>query len=134
MANGLYEKSAQKFGQGSLSWGGTLKAALLTSAYSVNLVTHEFYSSAVAAVVGTPQTITSPLVLSDGVCDGDDVIWTALTGSAVAQMVIYKDLGGSNTTWPLIVYIDTMSGLPFTPNGTDVNLTWDNGADRIFRL
>lgn len=135
MANAFYEKAAQKFGQGTLSWAGTLKVALLKNDYAVDLVNHEFYSSASSAAVGTDQTIANPAVLADGVLDGDNVIWTALADPSedVTQLVIYKYVTGPSDS-PLIMYIDTMSGLPFRPNGTDVNITWDNGSDRIARL
>ena len=134
MANAFYEKAAQKFGQGSLSWAATLKVALLKNDYVVDLVTHEFYSS-ITGAVGTNQTIANPAVLADGVFDGDDVVWTSLADPSedVTQLVIYKDTGTPGTS-SLILYIDTMSGLPFRPNGTDVNVTWDNGSDRIARL
>ena len=31
-------------------------------------------------------------------------------------------------------YIDTATGLPITPNGGDIIVTWDNGINKIFRL
>jgi hypothetical protein len=34
----------------------------------------------------------------------------------------------------LIAYIDTATGLPVTPNGQAIGLTFDNGANRIFKL
>lgn len=41
--------------------------------------------------------------------------------------------GASNTSFVGAV-IDTATGLPFLPNGGDVSIAWDNGANRIFRL
>lgn len=34
----------------------------------------------------------------------------------------------------LIAHIDTGTGLPVTPNGSDITITWDNGGDGIFAL
>ena len=34
----------------------------------------------------------------------------------------------------LIAYIDTGTNLPITPNGGDVTVAWDSGANRIFTL
>jgi hypothetical protein len=31
-------------------------------------------------------------------------------------------------------YIDAATGLPLTPNGGDVTIQWDNGANKIFKL
>jgi hypothetical protein len=47
--------------------------------------------------------------------------------------VIYKDTGTAATS-PLIAYIDTATGLPVTPNGGDITVTWDNGSNKIFKL
>lgn len=33
-----------------------------------------------------------------------------------------------------IAYIDTGTGLPVTPNGSDITVTWDSGASKIFAL
>ena len=43
---------------------------------------------------------------------------------------------GADATARLIAYIDTpTSGLPFTPAVSQtVNVTWDNGANKIFKL
>jgi len=30
--------------------------------------------------------------------------------------------------------MDTATGLPITPNGGDIIITWDNGTNRILRL
>jgi hypothetical protein len=34
----------------------------------------------------------------------------------------------------LIAWLDTGTNIPVTPNGGDVNVAWDNGANRIFTL
>ena len=42
---------------------------------------------------------------------------------------------GSDATARLICYIDTATGLPFTPAaGQAVAITWDNGSNKIFKL
>lgn len=133
MANAMYELGREGFLAGSISWSGdTIKAALVdTSAYTVNLTTHQYYSS-VSGVVGTPQTLGTKTV-SLGVADAADVTYTALTGNSCEAIVIYKDTGVAGTS-PLIAYIDTATNLPVTPNGGDVGISWDNGANKIFKL
>ena len=56
-----------------------------------------------------------------------------MTGVSVEALVIYQDSGVSATS-RLIAYIDTATGLPVTPNGGNITVTWDNGANRIFKL
>jgi hypothetical protein len=34
----------------------------------------------------------------------------------------------------LIAWIDTGTNIPVVPNGGDVNITWDSGANKIFKL
>ncbi len=38
------------------------------------------------------------------------------------------------TAQRLIAYIDTATGMPVTPNGGDITIAWDNGANKIFKL
>jgi uncharacterized protein YigE (DUF2233 family) len=46
--------------------------------------------------------------------------------------VIYIDTGTAGTS-PLVAYIDTgVTGLPVTPNGGNINVTWN--ASGIFAL
>jgi len=34
----------------------------------------------------------------------------------------------------MLLYIDTATGLPVTPNGGDINVNWDNGANKIAKI
>jgi len=38
------------------------------------------------------------------------------------------------STSRLIAWIDTGTNLPVTPNGGDITVQWDAGANRIFKL
>ncbi len=48
-------------------------------------------------------------------------------------MILFKDTGVESTS-RLIAYMDTAVGLPTTPNGSDINVVFDNGANKIFKL
>ena len=112
----------------------TIKVALVTAGYTFNAA-HQFYSSITPGsnVVGTPQTLASKTV-AGGVFDAADATFTAVTGSQVVALVIYKDTG-DNATSPLIAFIDSASaGLPVTPNGGNIVIAWDNGTNRIFKV
>lgn len=71
--------------------------------------------------------------VTGGVFDADDITITGVTGASVEDITIYKDTGSAATS-PLVAYIDTATGLPFTPNGGDLTIQWDSGASRIFAL
>lgn len=133
MANALYPKWKEQLLQftanNNLS-SGTVKAALVTAGYTYSS-TDQFYSAASASVVGTPQTITSK-TYTNGVFSGANVTYTAVTGSTVTAILIYIDTGSSATS-PLVAYIDTsVTGLPVTPNGGNITITWN--ASGIFAL
>lgn len=133
MANAIYPlyKQAILSGSANISMTGTVKAALVdTGTYTYNTA-HQFQSDLVG-VVGTAQTITTPTVSTAGVFDGDNVTYTAVTGNSVEALVIYIDTGTPGTS-RLVAFIDTgVTGLPVTPNGGDINVTWN--ASGIFAL
>lgn len=101
---------------------GTVKVALIdTGTYSYSSA-HDFYDD-VSGVVGTPQTIANTTV-TNGLFDGDDVTFSALSGDTVEALIIYIDTGTPGTS-RLVAYIDSYTGLPLTPSGTDVDIAWD---------
>lgn len=135
MANGLYDKGRSKFLDGTISWSSdNIKIVLVDAAdYTVSLSTHEFLSDIPSgARVATSDNLTTKTSTS-GIADADNVTFTAVTGDPSEAIVIYKDTTNASTS-PLIAYIDTATGLPVTPNGGDITITWDNGTNKIFKL
>jgi hypothetical protein len=135
MANAFYA-----LGKNKLLTGGvyalltdTIKAALVTTAYSPNLTTDEFYDDISANVVGTPQTLgTKTCAL--GVFDAADPTFPAVpSGSTLLGLAIYKDTGVPGTS-PLLALLDTITGFPLATNGGDIQIVWDNGAYKIWSL
>lgn len=133
MSNALYDHGRDAFLNGAINWGSdTIKIALVDAGtYTVNLSTHQFFSD-LSGVVGAPATLASTSS-SAGVADAADVTFSTVTGASVEALVIYKDTGTSSTS-PLIAYIDSATGLPVTPNGGDITVTFDNGSNKIFKL
>lgn len=135
MANALYDKGRQRFLEGQLNWlTDTIKAILVdTGTYTPNLTSHEFLSD-VAGVsrITTPVTLTSK-TSTGGAADAADVTFSSVSGASIEAIIIYKDTGVEGTS-PLLAYIDTATGLPITPNGGDIIVTWDNGPNKIFKL
>jgi hypothetical protein len=61
------------------------------------------------------------------------VTFTAVSGTVVGAIVIYRQNAGANTTWRLVLFEDTsVTGLPVTPNGGNIVITWN--ASGIFTL
>ena len=137
MANALYDSCRGSFLKGEIDWlNDSFKVVLVdTASYSVTLSGHvTFADVSGAAIIGTAVTLTNTTVQTNGAADADDVTFTTISGASIEALVIYKDVGGVAASSPLIAYIDTATGLPITPNGGDIIVTWDNGTNRIFRL
>lgn len=135
MANALYDKGREGFLDGSIDWDtDDIRCVLCRSTYTFSAA-HDFLDDITtgnengrSAALGT-KTVTS------GVADAADTTLTATAAAASNAIVIFKHTG-VDATARLIAYIDTPSaGLPFTPSVSQVvNITWDNGANKIFKL
>lgn len=132
MANAKYTKGKEKEMQAQINWlTDNIKVATVKSAYAVNLATHEFYSDLGANVLGTPVALSSRTI-TGGVFDAADATVASVTaGDTCSFAVVYKDTGVAGTS-PLLIYCDTITNFPFTTNGGDIKLQWDNGASKIW--
>ncbi len=135
MANALFDKARQRFLEGQFNWlTDTIKAVLVdTGTYTPNLSAHEFLSDiGTGARISTSGAFTGKAT-TGGAADANDITFTTVTGASIEAIVLYRDTGVDSTS-PLIAFIDTATGLPITPNGGDIIVTWDNGPNRIFKL
>lgn len=133
MANAIYPKWKEALMQASSnsSLGGTVVAVLIDLADYTYSATHEFYTSASAGAVGTPQTIGSK-TYTNGTFDGADVTFTAVTGDPCEAIIVFIDTGSAATS-RLVAYFDTgVTGLPVTPNGGNIQIQWSGSG--IFLL
>lgn len=135
MANTLYDSARQRFLEAQINWmTDTIKVLLVsTSGYTPQTAVHQYLADIpVSARIAGPVTLTAKAT-TGGAADGADVTFTSVTGNTINAIVIYSD-SGTEATSPLIAYIDTATGLPITPNGGDIIVTWDNGVNKIFRV
>ena len=135
MANTLYDYCRQRFLEAQINWmTDTVKVILVsTSAYTPQTAVHQYLADIpVSARIAGPVTLTAKAT-TGGAADAADCTFTSVSGATINAIVIYKDTG-TEATSPLIAYIDTATGLPITPNGGDIIVTWDNGVNRIFRV
>jgi hypothetical protein len=104
---------------------GTLKAALRNTDVVAYNAAHNYYDDISASVVGTPIAIGSP-TFTGGVLDGNNATLSSVIGAQSEAIDIYLDTGTPGTS-PLIAHIDSGSGLPITPDGNNIAITW-NGS------
>lgn len=134
MANALYDKAREEYLDGLLDWGADdVRVCLARSTYTFSAA-HTSMSDVGATDNGRSAALGSKTV-TGGVADAADTSLTATSAVACNALVIFKHTG-TDSTARLIAYIDTpTSGLPFTPAaGQTVNITWDNGSNKIFKL
>lgn len=133
MTNSLYDLGREGFLDGSIDWDtDTIKLLLLSAGYTPNLATDKFISDLGANIVARSPSLSGKTVAA-GVADASDVALSAVTGSQVTRVALAKDTG-TDATSRLIGLVDTATGLPVTPNGGDINVVFDNGANKIFKL
>jgi hypothetical protein len=137
MANALFAKGRESFlsQNPALDWDThDIKVVLVDHGVDTPVPATDQYLSDIAAGarIATSGNLASKTV-TDGVADAADITIATVSGATVESIVIYRDSGDQNTS-SLIAYIDTATGLPFTPNGGDVTIQWDAGANKIFKL
>ncbi|QXN70900.1 putative minor tail subunit [Bacillus phage vB_BspP_Dartukuta] len=135
MANTLFDFARQRFLEAQLNWmTDTIKVILVdTGAYTPQTAVHQYLADIpISARIAGPVTLTSKTT-TGGAADAADVTFTSVTGASIESIIIYSD-SGTESTSPLIAYIDTATGLPITPNGGDIIVTWDNGTNKIFKV
>jgi hypothetical protein len=141
MTSQLYSKGREGFLDGSIDWNtGTIKVSLLRG-YTFNDA-HQVLSDVTgsgATIVAT-QTLTTPTV-AGGVANADPVTFNSVpTGTACSCYILYQSSapgGGADlatSAQRLIAYIDDATNLPVTPNGGNINIAWDSGPNKIFKL
>jgi hypothetical protein len=133
MANAIYPKFKEQALQAGVNLSsGDIKAVLVDLADYTYSAAHEFLSDvALAGRVATSPNLASK-TLTNGLFDAADVSFTAVTGDQSEALILYIDTGTAGTS-RLIAFFDTgVTGLPVTPNGGDINVTWN--ASGIFQL
>lgn len=133
MASALYDKGRESFLKGEISWNSdNIKVALIdTDTYTVAISSHQYFSD-ITGVVAVSSNLSGKTT-TNGVADANDIVLSSVVGVNCEALVIYQDTGVTNTS-RLIAYIDSATGLPVTPNGSDLTIVWDNGASKIFKL
>ena len=135
MANALYGLGRQAFLEGDIAWDtDAIRAVLIdTDTYTVSIDAHNAYDD-LSGVVGSESGAFASKTTTLGTADAADITFSSVSGASVEAVVIFQDVGTASVD-RLIAYIDTVSsGLPVTPNGGNITVTWDAGSDKIFTL
>lgn len=139
MANTLYEICRKRYAEGAQDWRetspGVMSVHLIsTASYTFDATDPDIREFVPGAKIAGPVDLAGATVTTNGAVDANDVTFTAVSGVAIQAILIYRRVSGDDTVSYLQAWIDTATGLPITPNGGDIIVTWDNGNTRIFRL
>jgi hypothetical protein len=134
MANALFDPGREGFLDATIDWDtGDIRVMLVLSTYTFDAA--DKFISDLGAVDNGRSAAFGTKTVTSGVADAADTSLNATAATASNALIIFQHTG-VDATARLICYIDTVgSGLPFTPSaGQLVNIAWDNGANRIFKL
>ena len=135
MANALYDEGRRAFLGAEIDWVGTAMRIILVDAadYTKDLALHDFLDDVPAGAREEESVNLTTKTETDGIADADNVTFSSAAGDPCEQIIGFEETGADATS-QVIFNIDTATGLPVTLNGGDVTVTWDNGADKIFKL
>ena len=104
--------------------------AYTSGGFVVKIDDHDFIDDVPSGARVATATLSSGKSTTRGIFDADNVTFTAVTGDQSEALIIWVDTGTESTS-PLVFFISDATGLPATPSGADINVTWDNGYYKI---
>lgn len=134
MANALYDSGREGILDDTIQMSADdIRTMLVLSSYTFSAA-HKFIIDLGAVDNGRSAALGSK-TFTAGVFDAADTSLPATAATASKALVVFKHTG-ADATARVIAYVDTpTSGLPFTPAASQtVNVAWDNGANKIFKL
>jgi len=132
MSNAIFDKAREAFLTGKIDWlGDTIKAALCRGT-KPDVEADEHLSDISTVALSEPLTGKTA---KDGVAAAASILFRDLTADNVDCLVIFQDTRDPKTS-RLIACIDTLATgtFPVSGNGGDIQIMWDRGANRIFKL
>src|SRR5690242_4179083 len=96
----------------------TIKVMLIHSATASYSGSNEFVGDLSSGGIIARSGGLSSKTVTSGTFDAADITITAVSGSTVDAVILYKDTG-SDSTSPLLAWFDVST---FTPNGSDVTV------------
>lgn len=133
MASVVYNKAKQLLLKGDIDLDSPCNVALVTSSYSPNIDSHDYYDDITNEVANGNGYTTGGITLSsttvildttgdEAEFDAADITWAASTITARGA-VLYRNTGTANTS-PLIAYFDF--GSDQSSSSGNFTITWNS--------
>ena len=133
MANQFYPAGRRRFSAELLS--GVIEVYLVDSAlYTPDFDADANLSDIPAGARVASAVLTGKSVTGDGVFDASDTTFLAVSG-AQSEYIIFVLNTGVEASSPVLAFFDTFaSGMPVTPGGGNIVLTYSDGDSKIWKL
>lgn len=134
MSNALFNPGREGFLDGTIDWDtNDMRVILVRSTY--NFVAANKFLVDLGSVDNGRSAALTVKTVADGIAGAANTSLTATAAVACNAVIVFQHTGNDSTA-RLIAYVDTpTSGLPFTPAaGQTVNILFDTGANKIFKL
>lgn len=135
MANAIYPLYKQALLDASSNVDlndGDVRVILIDTADYTYSATHDFLDDVAAGARVATSSALQNTTVTNGTFDADDITLSTVTGDQSEALIIYIHTGVESTS-RLVAYLDTsITGLPVTPNGGNIIITWD--AAGIFTI
>lgn len=135
-ANGLYDHGRENFLGGDIDWDANdIRIAFIDHADDTpDQATDEDLGDRASAAIVAESTALQNKTKTAGVADADNITVSTVSGDQFESIDIFKYAAGTEHDEMLIGNINSATGLPFTPSGGDIEVQWDDGANKIFKL
>lgn len=133
MANAIYPSAKEGFLGADIDlMADDIRVVMVDLADYTYNAAHDFLNDVPSgARVGSATALTGKSI-TGGVFDADDTTIVGVAGDQTEALIIYKHTGTESTS-PVIAFYDNAQ-VVVLPNGGDVVVQWDNGANKIFKL
>ena len=133
MASVLFDPGREGILDTTITMTGDVRVMLVKSAYTFSAA-HKFLSDITAGNDNCRAAALASKTYTSGVFDAADTSLTTTSAVACNALVVFQHTG-TDSTARVIAYIDTATGLPFTPAASQtINVVFDNGSNKIFKL
>ena len=126
MANVVFPKYKEAVYSGAADsslMAGNVKVALLDTDVYTYAAAHQFQSD-LTGVIALSANLTT-VTVTNGVLDADDAVLPSVSGAESEALALFIDTGTPATS-RLVAFLDTgVTGMPITPNGSNINIQWN---------
>lgn len=129
-----YNHAASDFATGALNWLTCSPNLMLVDAGYVPNPTHQYVSSIPGTAIAVRDLALTSVAQTNGICAGNCPTANALAWPNQIVGIILYEKTGSDATSRLIYYSSDGAGFPFSPNGFNWAVAFDQSNTGWFQV